>query len=83
MNELPTFQPGQRVTWLEQRRRGSNIVFETCAGVIVNLSNGTHAYIKTAKNYRTVAMTRLRPRGQKTELQEGLEAVFAKNREAK
>lgn len=83
MNEQPTFKPGQRVTWMEQRRRGKNIIFETCAGEIVSISDGTHAYIKTAKAYRTIALTRLRLRGKKTELQEGVEAVFAANRETR
>lgn len=75
-----TFRPGQHVTWLEQRKHGNSITFETCEGEIISLSRD-HAYLKTGKRSpRMIALTRLRLKGEKTELQEGVEAIFAANR---
>ena len=53
MNEQPTFKPGQR-DLMEQRRRGKNIIFETCAA---KLSVSATARTPTSKRLKRTAQS--------------------------
>lgn len=78
------FNVGDKVTWLQYKRRGGSIDLTTKDGIIVAI-DGKTATVKPDRKYARqtrVAVSSLRPVGERTELTEILDGVLPSRKES-
>lgn len=72
------FNVGDKVTWMQYKRKGGSIDLTTKNGIIVAI-DGKTATVKPDRKYARqtrVAIRNLRPAGERTELMEVLDGVL-------
>ena len=75
------FTIGDRVQWPHTTRRGRTISIDTRYGKIVSIKDDTATVLPTGKRTGVrVALSQLRPAGDKSAVNEFLQAVFKRNR---